>query len=157
VQPKLTSILCADVDGYNRRMQADQEATTRTLSSHRKVIDALIEKHRGKVVNPAPNRACGDFDNVLDAVNCSIDIQDALKLENGKLPSDHRMEFRIGINLGMVRVESADRITGNTVNAAARLQSRVEPGGICISDTVYTQIKNNRSLRLRLRSAGSKL
>jgi adenylate cyclase len=140
VQRKLTAILCADVHGYSRLMGDDEEATFRTLASHRRIIDALIEQQHGRFVNSAGDSVLAEFASVVNAVQCGIEIQAALKAENAGLPENRRMEFRIGINLGDVIVDG-EQIYGDGVNIAARLESLAAPGGICISHTVHDQIK----------------
>ncbi len=145
VERKLTAIMCADVHGYSRLMGEDEEATLRILSSHRAVIAALIEQHRGRFVNSAGDSVLAEFASVVNAVQCGVEIQAALKAENAKLPPERRMEFRIGINLGDVMVEG-EQIYGDGVNVAARLESLADPGGICISGTVHEQISNKLAL-----------
>ena len=145
MERKLTAILCADVHGYSRLMGEDEEATLRSLSSHRTVIDGLIEQHRGRFVNSAGDSVLAEFASVVNAVQCGVEIQAALKSENAKLPPERRMEFRIGINLGDVMVEG-EQIYGDGVNVAARLESLAEPGGICISGTVHEQVSNKLAL-----------
>ena len=137
MERKLTAILCADVYGYSRLMGEDEEATLRTLSSHRKIIDGLIEQHHGRFVNSAGDSVLAEFASVVNAVQCAVEIQTALKAENANLPPERRMEFRIGVNLGDVMVEG-EQIYGDGVNVAARLESLAEPGGICISRTWST-------------------
>src|SRR5215469_13529153 len=105
MERKLTAILCADVYGYSRLMGDDEEATLRTLSAHRKIIDNLIESHRGRFVNSAGDSVLAEFTSVVEAVNCAVGIQNYLKAENVSLPPERRMEFRIGVNLGDVMVE----------------------------------------------------
>ena len=145
MERKLTAILCADVFGYSRLMGENEEATLRTLSSHRKLIDSLIEQHRGRFVNSAGDSVLAEFASVVNAVQCAVEIQRTLKSENAPLPSDRRMELRIGVNLGDVMVDGA-QIYGDGVNVAARLESLADPGGICISHTVHDQIKNRLTL-----------
>jgi adenylate cyclase len=145
VERKLTAILCADVHGYSRLMGEDEEATVRTLSAHRAIIDALIEQHHGRFVNSAGDSVLAEFASVVEAVNCAVDIQTALRTENAKLPPERRMEFRIGVNLGDVMVEG-DQIYGDGINVAARLESLAEPGGICISGTVHEQVQDKLAL-----------
>src|SRR5215471_8267191 len=130
MERKLTAILCADVHGYSRLMGDDEEATFRTLASHRQIIDALIGQHHARVVN---------------AVQCGIEIQSALKAENAGLPENRRMQFRIGINLGDVIVDG-EQIYGDGVNVAARLESLADPGGICISGFVHDHVKGKLAL-----------
>ena len=145
MERKLTAILCADVYGYSRLMGGDEEATLVTLTSHRKIIDSLIEQHHGRFVNSAGDSILAEFASVVEAVNCAVDIQTALKAENAKLPPERRMEFRIGVNLGDVMVEG-DQIYGDGINVAARLESLADPGGICISRKVQEEIGNKLAL-----------
>src|ERR1700740_2682610 len=145
MERKLTAILCADVHGYSRLMGADEEATFPTLASHRKIIDRLIEQHHGRFVNSAGDSVLAEFASVVQAVNCAVDTQTALKAENAKQPPERRMEFRIGVNLGDVMVEGA-QIYGDGINVAARLESLADPGGICISGTVHEQVRDKLAL-----------
>src|SRR5258708_27317445 len=126
-------------------MGEDEEATLRTLTSHRKLIDSAIEQHHGRFVNSAGDSVLAEFASVVEAVKCAVDIQTGLKAENANLPPQRRMEFRIGVNLGDVMVEGA-QIYGDGVNVAARLESLAQPGGICVSDTVHAQIRNKLPL-----------
>ncbi len=145
MERKLTAILCANVFGYSRLMGENEEATLRTLSSHRKLIDSLIEQHRGRFVNSAGDSVLAEFASVVNAVQCAVEIQTTLKAENASIPAKRRMEFRIGVNLGDVMVDG-EQIYGDGVNVAARLESLADPGGICISDTVHAQIRNKLPL-----------
>ena len=122
-------------------MGEDEEATLRTLSSHRKLIDSLIEQHHGRFVNSAGDSVLAEFASVVNAVQCAVEIQTTLKAENANLPPERRMEFRIGVNLGDVMVDG-EQIYGDGVNVAARLESLAEPGGICISGTVHEQVRD---------------
>src|SRR5215469_17953427 len=145
MERKLTAILCADVHGYSRLMGDDEEATFRTLASHRQIIDRLIEQHHGQVVNTAGDSVLAQFASAVNAVQCGIETQVALKTENANLPEDRRMEFRIGVNLGDVIV-NGEQIYGDGVNVAARLESLADPGAVCISQTVHDHIKNKLPL-----------
>jgi len=145
VERKLTAILCADVFGYSRLMGENEEATLRTLSSHRKLIDSLIDQHRGRFVNSAGDSVLAEFVSVVNAVQCAVEIQTTLKSENANLPPDRRMEFRIGVNLGDVMVDG-EQIYGDGVNVAARLENLAEPGGICISGKVHDEIRSKLAL-----------
>jgi adenylate cyclase len=145
VERKLTAILCADVFGYSRLMGEDEEATHRTLTSHRKIIDSLIEQHHGRFVNSAGDSVLAEFASVVNAVQCAVDIQTTLKAENASLPPGRRMEFRIGVNSGDVIVDG-EQIYGDGVNVAARLEGLSDPGSICISAIVHDQIKNKLAL-----------
>jgi adenylate cyclase len=146
LERKLAAILCADVYGFSRLMGENEEATLRTLTSHRKLIDAQIELHHGRFVNSAGDSVLAEFASVVEAVNCAVDIQTGLKAENESIPPERRMEFRIGVNLGDVMVEGA-QIYGDGVNVAARLESLAEPGGICVSNTVHDQVSTKLALK----------
>src|SRR5881296_2001438 len=145
VARKLAAILSADVKGYSRLMGEDEIATIRTLTAYRAVMATLIQRHRGRVVDSPGDNLLAEFASVLDAVQCAVEIQQELKLRNADLPAPRKMEFRIGINLGDVIVEG-ERIYGEGVNIAARLEGLAEAGGICISGTVYDQIENKLAL-----------
>jgi class 3 adenylate cyclase len=110
-------------------MGENEEATLRTLSSHRKLIDSLIEQHRGRFVNSAGDSVLAEFASVVNAVQCAVEIQTTLKAENAPLASDRRMEFRIGVNLGDVMVDG-EQIYGDGVKVAARLDELKRTGVI---------------------------
>src|SRR5215831_11321841 len=145
MERKLTAILCADVYGYSRLMGENEEATLRTLSAYRKIIDRLIEQHHGRFVNSAGDSVLAEFASAVNAVECAFQIQTALKAENAEVPPGRRMEFRIGVNLGDVVTEGAE-IYGDGVNVAARLESLAEPGSIYISASIHEQIGNKLAL-----------
>src|SRR6202049_4157463 len=145
MERKLTAILCADVHGYSRLMGEDEEATVRTLSAHRIIIDSLIEQHHGRFVNSAGDSVLAEFASVVNAVECAVDVQTTLKAENASLPPERRMEVRIGVNLGDVMVDG-EQIYGDGVNVAARLESLTEPGSIFISGSVHEQLGNKLAL-----------
>src|SRR5882762_2827337 len=126
-------------------MGEDEEATLRTLTSHRRLIDSAIDQHHGRFVNSAGDSVLAEFASVVEAVNCAVKIQTGLKAENRNLPPERRMEFRIGVNLGDVMVEG-EQIYGDGVNVAARLESLAEPGGICISGTAHDQVRDKLAL-----------
>jgi len=142
---KLTAILSADVEGYSRLMGEDEDATIRTLTAYRELMSTLIQKHRGRVVDSPGDNILAEFLSVVDAVRCAVEIQEELRVRNDELPENRRMVFRIGINLGDV-VAEGERIYGDGVNIAARVEGLAEGGGICISGTVYDSIKNKLSL-----------
>jgi adenylate cyclase len=142
---KLTAILSADVKGYSRLMQEDEEATVRTITAYREVITDHIRRHAGRVVDAKGDNVLAEFPSVVDAVRCGVAVQKELKEKNDKLPENKRMEFRIGINLGDV-IEEVDTIYGDGVNIAARLESLSEGGGICISGTAFDQIGKKLAL-----------
>jgi adenylate cyclase len=143
---KLTAIVSADAKSYSRLMGEDEMATVRTLTAHRQVMTTLIEQHHGRVVDSPGDNLLAEFASAVDAVQCAIEIQQELKVRNAELPEQRQMEFRIGINVGDVVVEG-EKIYGDGVNIAARLEGLAQPGGICISGTVYDQVKNKLSLQ----------
>jgi adenylate cyclase len=126
-------------------MGEDEEATVLTLTAYRKVISTVVQKHRGRVVDSPGDNVLAEFASVVDAVRSAVEIQEELKIRNAELPEDRRMEFRIGINLGDV-IQEGERIYGDGVNVAARVESLGEPGGICISRSAYDQVKNKLHL-----------
>ena len=145
MERKLAAILSADVQGYSRLMGDDEVATIRTLTAYRKVMSALIQQHQGRVVDSPGDNLLAEFASAVDAVEGAVEIQRELRTRNAALPSRRRMEFRMGINVGDVLVEE-ERIYGDGVNIAARLEGLAAGGGICISGTVYDQVKNKLSL-----------
>jgi adenylate cyclase len=142
---KLTTILSADVKGYSRLMQDDEEATVRTITAYREVMTDRIKGHDGRVVDAKGDNVLAEFGSVVDAVRCGVEIQKELKLKNAELPENRRMEFRIGINLGDV-IEEDDTIYGDGVNVAARLEGLSEGGGVCISGTAFDQVESKIGL-----------
>jgi TolB-like protein/class 3 adenylate cyclase len=142
---KLTAILSADVQGYSRLMSQDERGTIRTLTTYKEAMTKLIQEYKGRVVDSPGDNLLADFSSVVDAVNCAVEIQRELSERNAELPSARQMKFRIGINLGDV-VEEEGRIYGDGVNITARVEGLAEGGGICISGTVYDQIKNKLGL-----------
>ena len=142
---KLTSIFSADAVGYSRLMGDDEAATVRTLTSYRNVISSLIKQHNGTVIDSPGDNLLAEFVSVVDAVQCAVDVQKEIKARNDELPENRRMQFRIGINLGDV-IQESDRIYGDGVNVAARLEGLCEPGGICISKTAFDHIESKLPL-----------
>src|SRR5210317_692403 len=138
---KLTAILSADVKGYSRLMGEDEEATVRTLTAYREVFTTLIQQHNGRVIDSPGDNLLVEFVSVVDAVQCAVAVQKEINARNTELPDNRRMRFRIGINLGDV-IQEDDRIYGDGVNIAARLEGLAEPGGICISRTVFEQVES---------------
>ncbi len=142
---KLTAILSADVEGYSRLMREDEEATVRTITAYREVISSIVQKHRGRVVDSPGDNILAEFASVVDAVRGAVEIQEELRIRNAELPEDREMEFRIGINLGDV-IQEDERIYGDGVNVAARVESLAEAGGICVSGTAFDQIEDKLPL-----------
>ena len=145
VERKLAAILSTDVKGYSRLMGDDEEATIRTLTVYREIISSHVRQHRGRVVDSPGDNLLAEFASAVDAVRSAAEIQRALKENNADLADHRKMEFRIGINVGDVVVEG-ERIYGDGVNIAARLEALAEGGGICISGTVYDQVENKLDL-----------
>ena len=145
VKRKLTAILSADVEGYSRLMSDDEVGTIRTLSVYRDALTNLISMHRGRVVDAPGDNLLAEFVSVVDAVQCAVEIQRDLAERNQEMPENKRMHFRIGVNLGDV-VEENDRIYGDGVNIAARLESLCEAGGVCISGAAFENVENKLDL-----------
>jgi adenylate cyclase len=145
VTRKLRAILSADVAGYSRLMGDDEVATFKTITEYREIFSSVVKQYNGRVVDSPGDNILSEFASVVDAVQCAVEIQKVLKAKNDELPEDRRMIFRIGVNLGDV-IHEDDRIYGDGVNIAARIESLAEPGGICISGTAYDQIENKLAL-----------
>ncbi len=142
---KLSGILSADAVGYSRLMEEDEASTIRTLEDSKELMANLIQQYSGRVVDAPGDNLLAEFGSVVDATECAVKIQKELKTKNAERPDNRKMEFRIGINLGDV-VEEADRIYGDGVNIAARIEGLAEPGGICTSRTAYDHVKNKLKL-----------
>jgi len=142
---KMSAILSADVKGYSRLMSEDEEGTVKSLNECRDIIARCVNDHRGRVVDSPGDNVLAEFVSTVEAVKCAVKIQEDIKARNAELPQSSRMEFRIGVNLGDV-IEEDDRIYGDGVNIAARLEGLAEAGGICISGTAFDQVKGKISL-----------
>jgi adenylate cyclase len=145
VKRRLTTVLCADVQGYARLMETDEAGTLEMLRRCRAAMATLIERHEGRIVNTWGDATIAEFASVVEAVQCAVEIQQEPSSRNGALPNEQQMRFRIGINLGDVLVEGDD-VYGDGVNVAARLQELAEPGGILISSPVYDQVHSKLSI-----------
>jgi len=145
VKRKLTAILSADVKGYSRLMGEDEKGTVRILNTYKEIMTGLVQQHHGRVVDAPGDNVLAEFGSVVDAVECAVEIQKALKTRNAELPENRKMEFRIGVNLGDV-IEDGEQILGDGVNIAARLESLSEAGGICISGTAFDHVRNKLNL-----------
>jgi class 3 adenylate cyclase len=154
VKRKLSAILSSDVKGYSRLMENDELATVRTLEAYRKVIAELVKKYCGRVVDSPGDNLLAEFSSVVDAVECAVEVQKELKVKNEDLPENRRMVFRIGINLGDV-IEEGDRIYGDGVNIAARMENLAAGGSICVSGTVFDHVDGK--LELEFDYVGEKL
>ncbi len=153
VQRRLAAILAADVAGYSRLMGEDEEGTLATLTAHlTELIEPCIAEHSGRVVKTTGDGLLAEFASVVDAVRCAVAFQEGMRERNSDTPEDRRIDFRIGVNLGDVIVQDDD-VYGDGVNIAARLEGIAEPGGICISGTVFDQI--GKKLDLAIDDLGS--
>jgi adenylate cyclase len=145
VERRLAAILAADVSGYSRLMGADEEGTLRQLKAHRKeLIDPKITEHRGRIVKTTGDGMLLEFVSVVDAVRCAVDVQRAMIERNAEVPVERRIQFRVGINVGDIIIDSND-IYGDGVNVAAGLEALAEPGGIMVSRNVYEQVRDKLS------------
>ncbi len=140
MERRLAAILAADVVGYSRLMEGDEEATLATLNAYRKVIDRLLVDHRGRVFGSAGDSVIAEFASPVEAVRCAVKIQQEIEVRNANLPEDRRMRFRIGVNLGDVMAEG-DNLFGDGVNVAARLEALCEGGGVALSGNVHEQVQ----------------
>jgi adenylate cyclase len=136
---KLSAILSADVKGYSRLMGDDELGTVNRLKEYRQVMTSHIKTFGGRVVDAPGDNLLSEFTSVVDALECAVELQRELKKRNELLPSEKKMEFRIGVNLGDV-IENGNRIYGDGVNVAARIEGLADASGICISGTAYDQI-----------------
>ncbi len=148
INRKLAAILSADVAGYSRLMHLDEEDTLRRLNEYRGVTDSIIALHGGRIANTAGDSILAEFASPVEAVRTALEIQEALRTRNEKLPADRQMTFRIGVNLGDVMVKDGD-LLGDGVNVAARLQALAPPGGVCVSSSIHDQIVGKLTLQFR--------
>src|SRR6266478_1913602 len=141
VERRLAAILAADVAGSCRLIGIDEEGTLARLKALRKTLfDPKITDHRGRIVKNTGDGALIEFASVVDAVRCAVEIQRGMAEQNVDVPQVKRIEFRIGIHVGDIIIDEND-IFGDGVNIAARLEGIAEPGGVCISDDAYRQIR----------------
>jgi len=154
LERKLSAILSADVAGYSRLMAQDEEATVRTLTLYRDLISRMVQGHRGRVVDSPGDNLLAEFASAVEAVGCAVEIQRELKVRNAELPQERRMAFRIGINLGDV-IAQDQRLYGDGVNVASRIEGLAEPGGVSISGSIHEQVRNR--LKLVFRDQGEHL
>src|ERR1700737_2249192 len=139
---RLTAILAADVAGYSRLMGADEEGTHERLKAHLgELVEPKISQHRGRTVKNTGDGLLAEFVSIVDAVRCAVEIQRGMIDREPAVPEEHRIRFRIGVNLGDVIVEERD-IFGDGVNVAARLEALAEPGGVFVSNTVYEHVRD---------------
>lgn len=143
---KLAAILSADVYGYSRMMGEDDHDTVETLNACREVMRTHIADYGGRVVDAPGDEMLADFPSAMEAVKAAVEIQRSFSERNAMRPEHRKMRWRIGINLGDV-IDRGGALYGDGVNIAARLQSLGEPGGVCISGTVFDQIDGKLPLK----------
>jgi TolB-like protein len=137
---RLAAILVADVVGYSRLMEADEAGTACLLREHHAAADPLVAEHGGRIVKTTGDGVLIEFPSVVGAVQCAVALQKLMVERNIGAPSERRMEWRVGIHLGDILIDGDD-IIGDGVNLAARLEGVAEPGGICISEDAFRQVR----------------
>ncbi|MGH8764168.1 MAG: adenylate/guanylate cyclase domain-containing protein [Burkholderiales bacterium] len=145
MQRRLAAVLSADVAGYSRLMGDDELATVRTLSAYREAIAAIVVAKSGRIVDSPGDNILAEFGSAVDAVEAALAVQAELASRNAALPENRRMNFRIGVNLGDLVVEG-ERIYGDGVNVAARVESLAHAGGICVSAKVHEEVRRKLDL-----------
>jgi adenylate cyclase len=140
MERRLAAILAADVEGYSRHTELNEEASTATLRMYRVVVEESISAHRGHIFSSAGDGVVAEFPSIVEAIRCAVEIQNEMAERNAGVPENERMQFRIGVNLGDVIAEE-NNFYGTGVNVAVRLEQLAEPGGICVSQTVYDQVR----------------
>ena len=146
---KLAAILVTDIVGYSKLARADEDRILARLRALRSdLIDPAISVHHGRVVKGTGDGILAEFRSVVEAVRCAIEIQNGLLERNAGLPSERRIEFRVGIHLGDVVEESDGDLMGDGVNIAARLEGIAKPGAICLSEDAYRQVKSRLDLKV---------
>jgi adenylate cyclase len=147
-QRRLAAVLSADAAGYTKLMAADEEATLATLNDYRHIMSCLVENHGGRVVDMVGDNLLAEFPSAVDAVRCALLVQDQLADRNRELDPARRMLFRIGIHIGDLIIDG-DRIVGDGVNIAARIEASAPPGGVAISQTVLDQVDGKLPFEMR--------
>src|SRR5262245_22148144 len=142
---RLAAILAADISGYSALMDADEARTVRDLKDHLAVVLRIVSDQGGRVIDTAGDGVLAEFGSVVNAVECAVAMQKAIKTRNAGVEDARRMQFRIGINIGDV-IHDEGRLYGDGVNVAARLEATAEPGSICISGAAYDQVRNKLAL-----------
>ena len=142
LERRLAAILAADVAGYSRLMSADEVGTLAALRAHRReIVDPAIATHKGRIVKTTGDGMLVEFASAVDAVTCAVAVQEKMAGQTAEGP---RIQFRFGINIGDIIIDGDD-IFGDGVNIAARVENECEPGGVCLSDDVYRQVRNKSS------------
>ena len=139
MERRLAAILAADVAGYSHHTELDEEASTATLRMYRAVVEESVSAHHGHIFSSAGDGIVAEFPSIVETIRCAVEIQNEIA-ERNAAREDGRMQFRIGVNLGDVITEE-NNLYGTGVNVAVRLEQLAEPGGICVSQTVYDQVR----------------
>ena len=146
VERRLAAILAADIAGYSRLMGSDEEGTLAAIKAcRRELIDPKLAEHRGRIVKTTGDGALIEFASAVDAIRCAMEIQRSMAQRNMDVPEEHRIEFRIGINVGDILIDEGD-IYGDGVNIAARIEALARPGTICLSENAYRQVTGKLAL-----------
>src|SRR5580704_14729088 len=145
IKRKLATILVADIVGYSSLTAHDEDWTIRALGDFRKIVDNIIDGHGGRIFSTGGDSVLAEFASPVEAVRAAVDFQEAARSRNLLQPRDRQLRYRIGINLGDVLVRGND-LLGDGVNVAARLEGIAEPGGICVSGTVWDHINDKISI-----------
>src|SRR5580704_592351 len=141
VERRLAAILAADVAGYSLLMGVDEEGTLARLNAHRReFLEPTVAEYRGRIVKRTGDGILVEFGSAVDATRCAIQTQRGMAQRNADVPPDQRIEIRIGIHVGDIIIEDGD-IFGDGVNIAARLEGIATPGGICLSDDTFRQVR----------------
>jgi class 3 adenylate cyclase len=143
---KIAAIMAADVAGYSRLVAEDEEETLRCLASYRSVFEEFVGRGYGRIFNTAGDAILAEFASAVEAVRCAVDVQESLRTRNLAYPPSRQMQFRIGITIGDVVERDDGDLLGDGVNIAARLEGLADPGGICVSRTVFEQVANKLSV-----------
>jgi adenylate cyclase len=149
VERRLSAIFASDIVGYSRLMGADEEGTLARMNAHRReFLEPTIALHRGRFVKRTGDGALVEFASAVDAARCAVEIQRGMSERNASVPPELRIELRVGIHVGDIIIEDQD-IFGDGVNIAARLESIAQPGGICISDDAYRQVRGKLTVEFQ--------
>lgn len=140
---RLVAILAADAVDYSRLMHRDEDAGMAILMQRRQLLESEIVRHHGRVFSGAGDSVLAEFTSAIDSVRCALASQRVLNVANAEDPAERRLAFRIGINLGDVFAADDGNLYGDCVNLASRLESVARPGGICLSEEAYRQVRNN--------------
>jgi class 3 adenylate cyclase len=145
VKRKISAILAADISGYSRLVAENEEETIDRLAAYREVFNDFVTRCGGRIFNTAGDAVLAEFSSAVDAVRCAVDVQESFRTRNLAYAPSRHMSFRIGITIGDV-IEREGDLLGDGVNIAARLEALAAPGGICVSRSVYEQVRNKISV-----------